>query len=383
MATIAEAPPSVSGTIYEYPNSGYDAVPALPADADTIPKAFVKNARLYSTRTAMRKKRYGLWQAYTWAQSLERVQHFALGLVSLGLTPGDKVCIIGENDPEFYWAEIATQCARGVSIAIFADANPQELAYVVVDSDSVFLVAHDQEQVDKALELRAKFPKIRKVIYWDERGLWNYQDDWLISFEQVEQLGRAYAQQHPTHFDELVAQSKSSDVAIFSYTSGTSGSPKGAIVTHNNLLYATWHTQHTIPVYYTDEYVSFSPLAWITEQGFGVANHARVGFAVSFPEGAETVQNDIREVAPNSLLFPSRIWENLARIMQMRVNDSGRLNRMLYRVFMPVAYRVIDLEDEGKTVPLQWRLLRTLGDIAVLQPLRDKIGTTRMRNAFS
>jgi long-chain acyl-CoA synthetase len=301
----------------------------------------------------------------------------------MGLQRGDKISIIGDNDPESYWAEYAAHCAGAISVSIFTDANPQELEYVVINSDSVFLVAHDQEQCDKALELKDKLTNIRKVIYWDERGLWNYNDTWLMSFEQVEALGRDYEQQHPNQFEAMIAQGQPDDIAIFSYTSGTSGLPKGAMVMHRNLLYATYHTDTTIPVYNYDEYVSFSPLAWITEQGLGLANHARSGFTVNFPEGPETVQNDIREIAPSSLLFPSRLWENLARTMQMRINDSTWINRILYAVFMPVAYQAIDLEDERKPIPPHLKVLRWLGDLAVLQPLRDKIGMTRMRNAFT
>lgn len=372
-----------NSTIYEYPGTGYNDIAPLEADRNTVPKAFLVSAKKYANRVAMRKKRYGIWQEYTWAQSLADVKAISYGLMSLGLERGEKVSIIGENDPEFYQAQYAIHAAGAISVAIFTDAGPQELEYVVTNSDSVFLFAHDQEQCDKALELKAKFTNIRKVIYWDDRGLWNYKDPWLMSLEQLKELGREYEQQHPNLFEERISQGQPDDVAIFSYTSGTSGLPKGAMVMHRNLIYATQHTVDTVPTFDTDEYVSFSPLAWITEQGLGYAGHARSGFTVNFPEGPETVQTDIREIAPSSLLFPSRIWENLARTMQIRINDSSWINRFLYRVFMPVAYRVIDLEDEGKPVPPQLKAMRWLADIAVLQPLRDKIGMTRMRNAFT
>jgi long-chain acyl-CoA synthetase len=372
-----------SSRIYEYPNLGYDHAIPLPPERDTVPKAFLASAKRLSDRIAMRKKRFGVWQEYTWAESLTHVKAFCLGLISLGLQRGDKVTIVGENDPEFYWAEFAVQAAGGISCAVFADAGPQELEFIVANSDSVFLIAHDQEQCDKALDLRSRLPNIRKVIYWDERGLWNYDDDWLLSFEEVEALGREYEKSQPDAFEREVSLGHADDVAILSYTSGTSGQPKGAMVLHRNLIYAKMHSDPTIPAYDTDEYVSFSPMAWITEQGLGYANHAVVGFTVSFPEGPETVQTDLREISPNSLLFPSRIWENLARMMQMRINDSSWINRFLYHRFMPIAYRIIDLEDEGKPIPPHLRVLRWLGDIAVLQPLRDKIGMTRMRNAFT
>lgn len=377
------APPKTKVKVYEYPNVDYDAVPALPLETDTVPKAFLSSAKRYRQRVALRKKRYGIWQEYTWDESLAHVKYLALGLMCLGLQRGDKVAIVGENDPEFYWAQLAIHSAGAVSIAVFTDANPQELEYVVSDSDAVFLFAHDQEQCDKALELKAKLPNIQRVIYWDDRGLWNYDDPWLMSIEALEALGKEHEKQHPTLFEDSIAQGAPEDVAIFSYTSGTSGLPKGAMVTHRNLIYATLHTRDTVPLFADDEYVSFSPLAWITEQGLGYASHAYNGFTVSFPEGPETVQTDIREIAPNSLLFPSRIWENLARSMQMRVNDSTWINRKLYEWFMPVAYQIIDLQDEGKPIPAHLSVLRKLADWAVLEPLRDKIGMTRVRNAFT
>jgi len=379
---VIDAPNQIKRESQVFTPSGY-TIPELDNDKDTLPKLFVNTAKKYWGKIAMRKKRLGIWQEYTWEESYQKVHDFTLGLMSMGLERGEKVAIIGENDPEFYWAELATHCAGGASTAIFTDANPQELLYVVTNSDSVFLVAHDQEQCDKALELKEKLPNIRKVIYWEERGMWGYDDDWLISFDDVMALGREYGKKHGDAFLKSVSQGKGDDIAIFSYTSGTTSLPKAAMVRHRNLIYTNVHTQPVIKTYQEDNYLSFSPLAWITEQGLGVAAHVLYGFQVNFPESPETVQTDLREIAPSALLFPSRIWENLARTMQMRVNDSTWINRTLYKLFMPVAYKVIDLEDEGKPIPLTTKFLRGVAEWAVLQPLRDKIGMVRMRNAFT
>ncbi len=355
----------------------------LPPDCDTIPKAFIKSVNRFGDRVAMRKKRLGIWKEYTWNETYQHVRDFSLGLVTLGLQRGDKVAIIGENDPEFYWAEVAIHSAGGITTAIFTDANPEELAYVVLNSESTFLLAHNQEQVDKALDLRDKLPIIKKVIYWDERGLWNYNDDWLMSFWDVEALGAEHHRQHPTLFEDLIKQGDGEDVAVFSYTSGTTSLPKGAMVRHRNLMYANSNIEDITPRRPSDNYVSFSPLAWITEQSLGLTSHLLYGFQVNFPESPETVQTDIREIAPSTLLFPSRLWEGLARTMQMRINDSTWLNRALYRLFMPVAYKVIDLEDNNQPIPLHLKALRMMGEWAVFQPLRDKIGMVRMRDAIT
>ncbi len=358
-------------------------LPPLAPDADTLPKNFLKRVTELGERVAMRKKRFGIWQEYTWQQVYQRVHDMALGLASLGLQRGEKVALIGENDPEFYWAEIAVWAVGGVTTAIFTDANLQELAYVADNSDAVYIFAHDQEQCDKALAIREKIPHVRQVIYWDDKGLWNYADDWLLGIDVLEAHGRDYAERHAGAFEKLIAEGTGDDVALFSYTSGTTSLPKGAMIRHRNLIYGNLHATSIAPVFPSDNYVSFSPLAWITEQSLGLTSHLMMGVTVNFPESPTTVQHDIREVAPSSLLFPSRIWENLASTMQMRINDSTWLNRTLFNLFLPVAYKIEEYEDASKPVPIHLRGLKALGDLAVFQPLRDKIGMSRMRHAYT
>jgi long-chain acyl-CoA synthetase len=363
--------------------------PEIRPELDTLPKAFLKSVKLYGDRVAMRKKRFGIWQEYTWNEVYDHVRNFCLGLVSLGLQREEKVAIIGENDPESYWTEMAVHAAGGITTAIFTDANLDELGYVTTNSDSMFLLAHDQEQCDKALDLRDHptfgegFKRIRKVIYWEDRGLWDYDDPWLMSFAEVEKLGEAYAKDHPNLFEEMIAQGDGEDVALFSYTSGTTSLPKAAMILHRNLMAANSNLEGVLTRDINDNYVSFSPLAWITEQSVGLTAHLLYGFQVNFPESPETVQHDIREIAPSTLLFPSRLWEGIARTVQMRINDSTWINRALYRAFLPVAYRVIDLEDARKPIPPHLRALRWLGEYAVFQPLRDKIGMVNMRDAIT
>jgi long-chain acyl-CoA synthetase len=359
------------------------AIDPLAKDSDTLPKMFLQRVNVLGDKVAMRKKRFGIWQEYTWQQSLEQVRDLCLGLVSLGLQHGEKVAIIGENDPEFYWAEIAAWSAGGTTIAIFTDANLTELGYVLDNSDAVFLFAHDQEQCDKALALREKIPNIRKVIYWDEKGLWHYNEPWLMSYEQLQSLGRDYHRAHPNAFADMIQQGSPDDIALLSYTSGTTSLPKGAMIRHRNLLFGNKHVIKIAPTKPEDEYVSFSPPAWITEQSLGLTGHLVTGFTVNFPESPATVQTDIREVAPSALLFPSRVWEQLAGLMRLRIFDSTWLNKALFALFLPVSYKIIDMEDAEKTVAPHWRLAGWLADVAVFAPLRDKIGMSRMRNAFT
>lgn len=365
-----------------YPN---DPIGPLAPDTDTLPKNLLKTVQQVGpNRVAMRKKRFGIWQEYTWADCLEHVKTFSLGLVSLGLKKGDKVCIVGDNDPEYYWAELASHAVGGVTIGVFTDATPRELEYLITNSDAVFVIAQDQEQCDKMLEIREKVPNVRQVVYWDEKSLWGYEDEtWLVGFSAVQALGREYAQQHPNHFEELVNQGTGDDLAILSYTSGTTSLPKGAMITQSNLIYGSRHAAQVARVTPADDYVSFSPLAWITEQALGLAYHVMDGMVVNFPEKAETVQNDIREISPAMLLFPSRLWESLVSQVQANMTDSDHLNRFFYRVFLQIGYKLADYQEKGQDPPPQWKFLKFIGELALFAPLRDKLGLSRLRYGYT
>ncbi len=352
-------------------------------DRDTLPKNFLLRVKEFGPEVAMRKKRYGIWQEYTWNEVYEHVTNFCMGLISLGLQKDDAVAIIGENDPEFYWTQIAVHSARGKTVGVFSDATPEELLYVLDRTHAVFLLAHDQEQVDKALAIKDRIPNIRKVIYWDDMGLWNYDDPLLASFEDIEALGREYKKEHPNLFEELVAQTQREDVIILSMTSGTTSAPKFAMITNWQLVYGNAMNYYWVQAWREDNWLSFSPMAWLTEQAFGFTNFLLHGHQVNFPEGPETVQHDIREIAPAGLLFPSRVWENLASSVRFRISDSTWINRFLFKIFMPIAYQYADKEDRKEPIGLGLKFLRWLGEFAIFQPLRDKLGLTRARNALT
>ncbi len=351
---------------------------------DTLPKQFVETARKYGQgKVAMRRKDLGIWHEYTWHESCLRVRHLSLGLISLGLEHGDKVCIIGDNDPEYFWAQLAIQAAGGVAVGIFTDSVPGEIQYIVQHSDAVLVFAKDQEQCDKLLEIRAQVPAVRRVIYWDEKGLWSYNDPWLMSFGDVEALGKELDRREPACFDTRLVQGCGEDLAIFCYTSGTTGHPKGAMISHSNLLEGCRIYNQVDRRLDSDEYLSFLPPAWITENILGLTVHVVNGMIINFPEAPDTVQDDLREIAPHALLFSSRLWENLVSTVQVRIADSTWINRLLYRLFMPVGYRVAGLRFESGRVPILWRLLYAIGDLAIFAPLRDKLGLTRVKSAYS
>lgn len=352
--------------------------------AKTLPQYFLDTAHRYGgRRVAMRRKHLGIWQEYSWQESLEAVRHFCLGLVSLGLRRGDKVAIVGDNDPEYYWAELAIQAAGGVAVGIFTDSAPREIQYIVSHSDSVFIVAKDQEQCDKLREIREQVPLVRRVIYWDERGLWNYDDPWLVRFEQVQALGQAVAEQKPGYFEELVARGRGEDTAILCYTSGTTGQPKGVMLSQGNLIDNHLAVAEIDPRRETDNHLSFLPLAWISEHVLGVAAHVIAGQIVNFPEKPETVQADLREIGPELLLFNSRLWENLVATVQVRIADASLVNRWLYRLFLPVGERVADLHFRGQRPSGGWRFLYWVGELSLFGPLRNQLGLSRVRSAYT
>lgn len=374
--------PTRPGTIYT--SKINSPIPQPDPVNNTLPKQFLQRVHELGNKISMRKKRFGIWQEYTWNDVHDNVSTFFHGLIAMGLQAGETVAIMGENDPEMYWAQIAAHSASAMSCGIFSDALPDpDLVYAISSTNATFLLAHDQEQVDKALEIKEKVPQIRRVIYWEDRGMWSYDDPWLASFADVQKVGREHRQKHPKLFEESIAKTKPEDVIILSMTSGTTSLPKFAMISNQDIMWRHALNSPYAPLDSDDNWLSFSPMAWLTEQAFGFTPYCIEGLTVNFPEGPTTVQHDIREIAPVGLLFPSRIWENLASSVRFRINDSTWINRKLYETFMPIAYKVIDLEDQKKSIPPHLRLLRTIGEFAVFEPLRDKLGLTRARNVLT
>ncbi len=348
---------------------------------DTFSKLLVRNAGRHPDRVALREKEFGIWQSFTWRQYLERVRNFSLGLVSLGMERGDKVAIIGDNRPEWVFAEIAAQAAGGASVGIYQDSNLNEVAYVIDHCDATFVVAEDQEQVDKILDMLDRLPKVKHVVYTDPRGLRSYQHPALLSFQEVEAKGRELDAARPELWKENVARGTAEDLAIICYTSGTTGFPKGAMLSFHNLLAMALALHEVDPKRPDDEFVSFLPLAWIGEQMMSLATALAVGFTVNFPEEPETVMENIREIGPNVMFAPPRIWENLTSTVQVKIMDTAPFKRLMYRLCMPVGYRIADLRFRKKPVPLGWRMLYRLAHWGLFRALKDRLGFTRLRSS--
>jgi long-chain acyl-CoA synthetase len=354
---------------------------ALLGGDDTFPKLLVRNARQFGARTALREKDLGIWQPITWQQYLDAVRELSLGFVALGLRRGDKVAIIGDNRPEWVMAELAAQAAGAASVGLYQDSNLTEVAYVIDHCDASIVVAEDQEQVDKLLDMMDRLPKVRHVVYTDPRGLRGYRHPALVSFDAVRERGRELGAREPRRFEESVRAGRADDLAIVSYTSGTTGFPKGAMLSFQNLLSMALALHEVDAKREGDEFVSFLPLAWIGEQMMSLSSALAIGFTVNFPEKPETVMENIREIGPHVMFAPPRIWEGLTSSVQVRIMDTSPFKRFMYRTFMPVGERVADLRFARKPVPLGWRLLYALAHLLLLRALKDRLGLSRIRTA--
>lgn len=347
---------------------------------DTLPKLLLDNFRNNPSRVAMRKKDFGIWNPYTWEDCYTNIKYLALGLKSLGFQSGDKVSIVGDNDPEWYWAELAGQALGGISVGLYIDVIPEEVLYIVKHSDSTFAVAKDQEQVDKFLDIIDELPNIKKIIFWDPKGMRAYLNDpRILSFLDVVELGEQYETEHPNAFEESVEKGKGTDIAILCYTSGTTGLPKGALISHDYMIKGSKRMAKINPWFPTDEYLSFVPLAWIAEQLFMVC-WLLWGAPVNYPESPDTVMENIREIGPQFLLLGPRQWQGLVAMVQMKINDTVFFKRWLYQLAMTIGYRYAEyIYEKREKPPVVWSVLHKLADWSCLMHVRDNLGLSKAR----
>ncbi len=356
-------------------------------DADaadvTMPKLLLQNSRKWPDRVWMRKKEKGIWNEYTWKNCYDQIRCFSLGLMSLGFSRGDKVAILGDNDPHWFWAELAAQAVGGAVTGMFSSSSPDEVKYVVELADATFVVAQDQEQVDKVLSVMEQLPLVKKVIYWDRKGMRSYDDPALLSFDDVVALGREYGMTRSQLFEESIAQGKSQDIALLICTSGTTGLPKAAMVTYDGLYSSMKVTMSAYEVYETDDWVSFVLPGWILEQCMGLFTSLERGCNLNFPESVATVQENIREIAPQVIFYPSRLWEAMASSIQNSMTESSWIDRLAYKVCLPVGYKQADAKFSGSELGFFWKCMYKLCSVILFNPIRDRHGLLRIRCAFT
>ena len=349
----------------------------------TLPRLLRRHAESTPQRAAMREKDRGIWQTYSWRCYWEESRDFALGLAAAGFVRGDKLSVIGENRPRLYWAQLAAQCLGGIAVPVYQDAIASELAYVLDHAETSVVVAEDQEQVDKVLSLKAQLPHLRLIVYDDPRGLRDYPSPIVQSFAAVLTAGREFGKSHPLYVETEIDKAAPDDVALFSYTSGTTSAPKGAMLSHANLLFAAASLRAAEDVRPTDEWLAYLPMAWIGNSLFSIALHLLVGFTCNYPERPESLQRDARELGPTAALAPPRFWENLLTAVTVRAADASRMKRMCFGFFRRLAERGETLRAAGEAVPPWLRLGLLLGEIVVYRPVRDQLGLSRARWAYT
>ena len=353
------------------------------AEPLTLPGLLLRNARERGSRPAIREKDRGIWQTWTWREYHDQVRDFALGLAALGFRRGDKLSVIGDNRPRLYWGQIAAQALGGIAVPVYQDSIARELAYVLDHAEVSVIVAEDQEQVDKILSLKAELPALQHVVYDDPRGMTHYGTDWLRSFGDVQEAGRRFGREHPGYFEAELARGQPDDVVMISYTSGTTGNPKGAMLSHRNAIETARVFVQTEDVRPEDEWLCYLPMAWVGDSIYSTVLSLLVGFACNCPESPETVQRDLRELGPTIVLAPPRIWENMLTAVQVRAADATPLKRWVFERFRAAAERAETLRADAKPVPLGLRLARAAGEVLVYRPVRDQLGLARARWAYT
>ena len=355
----------------------------LEPSLDTFPKLALRNAQRFPDKVAIREKDLGIWQSYRWSQYVEQARLIALGLAALGFARGDKTAIVGDNRPQLYWAMLATQALGGVPVPLYQDSIEKEMQYIIGHAEARFAVVEDQEQVDKLLHVRSQYPGLEYIIYDDPRGMRHYREGCLLSLEELQERGRRFALEHPGYFDREVAKGVADDVAIILYTSGTTGQPKGAMLSHRNLMVTAQNAITHEGLTSTEEVLAYLPMAWAGDHMFSYAQSLLTGFTTNCPESAATVLADLREIGPTYFFAPPRIWESILTTVMIRVDDASWIKRRMVHAFLALARRVEAQRLARQPLGAAHRLLYALGRILVYGPLRDNLGMGRIRIAYT
>jgi len=350
---------------------------------DTFPKLLLDHTRLRPDRPANREKDYGIWQSWSWAEVAAEVEAVACGLAAMGFRRGDKLAIIGDNRPRLYWAIAATQALGGVPVPIYQDSIADEMAFVLDHAEVRFAVAEDQEQVDKLVAIKKHCPLLEAVIFSDPRGMRHYAEPYLYDYAAVHERGREFARSRPVFFRDEVAKGQGGDIAIILYTSGTTGRPKGVVLTFDNIIATAKNAIEFEGLTDREEILAYLPMAWIGEHIFSYAEAYCAGFCASCPESQATVMADLRELGPTFFFAPPAIFESILTQVMIRVEDAAWPKRKLFHYFLDVAKRVGPTILDRHPVALVDRALYWLGNVLVYGPLKNMLGLSRIRVAYT
>jgi long-chain acyl-CoA synthetase len=349
----------------------------------TFPQLLLKHASERPAAPAMREKEYGIWQTTTWQQLATMVEHMACGLHQAGLQRGEHLVVVGSNRPRLYATMLAAQSLGAIPVPLYQDAAAAEVVFPINNAEVRFAVVEDQEQVDKMLEIREQCPQLAHIFFDDPRGLRNYNEPGLVALDSLLDAGVAFAAANPGFYKAEVAKVKPDDVGAMFFTSGTTGNPKGVVHTHNTLLNRAVAGAKFDKLTSSEEVLAYMPLAWIGQNIFSYAQWLACGYVVNCPENAATVTIDLKEVGPTYYFAPPRVFEGLLTSVMIRMEDAGSLKRAMFKKFMDVAKRVGPAKMDGKSVGLGDSILYALGNLCVYGPLRNNLGMSRVRVAYT
>jgi long-chain acyl-CoA synthetase len=352
-------------------------------DRDTFPRLVQANAARMPRKVAIREKDLGIWQSFTWSDYFAQARLIGLGLAALGFARGDRTAVIGDNRPQLYWAMTGTQALGGVPVPLYQDSGEKEMQYILDHAGARFAVVEDQEQVDKLLHVKPSCPALEYIIYKDPRGLRGYAEPWLLSLERVQELGREFGEAHPGAFETELAKGSADDTAIICYTSGTTGQPKGTMLSHRNLMATARNAVAREGLSSAEEVLAYLPMAWVGDHLLSYAQSVVTGFTVNCPESAATVLHDLREIAPTYFFAPPRIWEAILTNVMIRIEDAAWPKRRLTHALLGLTQGLERRRLTGTPVTLRGRLLYPLGHLLVYGPLKDNLGMGRIRIAYT
>jgi long-chain acyl-CoA synthetase len=350
----------------------------------TVPTLFWHRVQTRADKVAMREKDRGIWKAYTWGEYGARAKAIGMGLIALGLEPGDKVAILSDNNKEWLFCDLGVLCAAGISTGIYPTDSPAQVEYLVNDCNARFLFVEDEEQLDKILAVRERTPGLKKIVVFDMEGLRDLKDPQVMPLDELHTLGESYARDHDAVWQQRIALPKPGDVAIIVYTSGTTGPSKGALLTHRNIVFQGGAFRRINPdmaLRETDEALNFLPLCHVAERLGGCYNHIVFTHVVNFAEAPDTVPQNLREVAPHVLLAVPRVWEKLYSGITIALKEGTWIGRVAYRVAIGLGMKASAYELAGKPVPAPLRAGRAVGDWLVLKNIRVILGLDRIRYA--
>lgn len=359
---------------------------AASSGGDTFPKILLQNAEVFGDRTAVREKDLGIWQSWSWSEVLDEIRALSLGLRKLGLAPGDKVAIVGANRPRLYWSMVAAQAIGAVPVPVYADSVAEEMAYVLGHAEVRFAIVEDQEQVDKLLSMAEQVPSLVKIVYDEHRGLRGYDHSELHSFDSVQATGREIIAHDPGAAAAWVAgfaSAKGTDIAVMLYTSGTTGRPKGVMLSFDNLVISARNGNKFDNLTENEEVLAYLPMAWIGDHVFSLAQAFTAGYCVNCPESVDTIDVDRLEIAPTYFFAPPRVFEIMLTAIMVKMEDAGKTKKKMFDFFMGVARRSGEKILNGEKVPFSDRVLYTLGEFFVYGPLKNRMGFTRLKVGYT